>query len=71
MWYTRITEKKIFLNDSRILLQINWRSMMADKILEKSQGILLEVVIETVEKSGNFIIQNHDSPSMFCFVNLV
>ena len=45
--------------------------MMADKILEKSQGILLEVVIETVEKSGNFIIQNHDSPSMFCFVNLV
>ena len=27
----------------------------------KSQEILLEVVIETLEKSGNFIIQNHDS----------
>ena len=43
------------------------KSIMGHTIFEKSQGNLLNLVMETVEESGSFIIESHWSPCICLF----
>ena len=52
------------LQDTTWFLQDLWLGMRFSK---KSQGFLPNVVREILEKSGNFIIQNHWSPLVYIF----